>query len=100
VWKLLKHTRAARRVPLLKWLAAAEILMLSYRHLRRLDRAEQRQLRELVARGVTARRLDSRERRQVKVLVSRMQPRVFVGEAADVLSPLPLPERLRTGRRR
>ena len=41
-----------------------------------------------------------RERDELSELLAKVEPREFVGEAADRLSPVPLPKRLTHGRGR
>lgn len=90
-----------RRVPVVKLLAAAEIAMLARDHVMLLSREERRRLIELVriARG-RRRNLSEEERQELEALVARLEPRVLFGEAAERLSPLPLPRRLTHGPRR
>lgn len=90
-----------RRVPVVKLLAAAEIAMLARDHVMLLSREERRRLIELVriARG-RRHNLSEEERQELEALVARLEPRVLFGEAAERLSPLPLPRRLTHGPRR
>lgn len=90
-----------RRVPVVKLLAAAEIAMLARDHVMLLSREERRRLIELVriARG-RRQNLSEEERQELEALVARLEPRVLFGEAAERLSPLPLPRRLTHGPRR
>jgi hypothetical protein len=90
----LATNRAARAVPWLKWLAMAEIAVLAKRHLEHLDAAERRELGRLLRR----RRTSPGERDRLRVLVAKMEPRAFLGGAADRLSPVPLPRRLSKAR--
>ncbi|HEV7529292.1 MAG TPA: hypothetical protein VGO29_10395 [Solirubrobacteraceae bacterium] len=39
------------------------------------------------------------ERKELGALVAKLEPRAFVGSAADHFSPLPVPKRLLYGRR-
>jgi hypothetical protein len=90
-----------RRVPVMKLLAAAEIAMLARDHVMLLSREDRRRLIELVriARG-RRRNLSDEERQELEDLVARLEPRSLFGDAADRLSPLPLPRRLTHGPRR
>ncbi len=90
-----------RRVPVLKLLAAAEVAMIARDHMMLLTREERRRLIELVriARG-RRRNLSEAESQELEDLVARLEPRILFGEAADKLSPLPLPRRLTHGPRR
>jgi enhancing lycopene biosynthesis protein 2 len=85
----------------MKLLAAAEIAMLARDHVMLLSREDRRRLIELVriARG-RRRNLSDEERQELEDLVARLEPRSLFGDAADRLSPLPLPRRLTHGPRR
>jgi hypothetical protein len=67
----------------------------------RLDRDERRRLVELVRIGRGRRHnLSESEREELAQLIALMEPRLLAGQAADMLSPLPLPPRLVKGPRR
>ena len=87
--------RVARRLPIFKLLAVAEIALMARKHLQHLDPAERRRLGELVRRG---RSLSPAERTELRALTSKLEPRVFAGAALDQLSSIPLPRSL-SGRR-
>jgi hypothetical protein len=93
-----KATRSVpglRRLPVLKLLAIAEIAMLAREHVTRLDQHERRRLVELVRLGRGRKRnLTPREREELGDLVAKTELRLFVGSAADKLSPVPIPQRL------
>jgi len=101
---LLKHTpvkRLARGVPVVGLLSAAEVAKLAKGHLAKLAPAERRRLLALAAkarRGTSA--LSGDERKELGRLVAKLEPRAFVGSAADHFSPLPVPKRLLYGPRR
>ena len=86
----------ARRLPLFKLLAIAQVALLTHRHLTRLNGQERRRLAQLVGRGP---RLQAPERRELRTLVGKLEPWLFAVGAADAFSPVPLPKRL-AGRRR
>jgi hypothetical protein len=100
---VLEHTpvkRLARGIPVVALLSAAEIAKLGGAHLARLQPEERRRLLALVGkarRGWGA--LSEQERAELGALVAKLEPRAFVGSAADHFSPLPLPKRLLYGRR-
>jgi hypothetical protein len=93
-----KATRSVpglRRIPVLKLLAVAEVAMLARDHLGRLDQQERRRLVELVRLGRGRKRnLTPREREELADLVAKTELRLFVGNAAGKLSPVPIPPRL------
>ena len=100
---LLKHTpvkRLARGIPVVALLSAAELAKLAGGHLARLSPPERRRLLALVgkARGGSG-ALSESERAELAALVAKLEPRAFVGSAADRLSPLPVPKRLLYGPR-
>jgi hypothetical protein len=84
------------KLPLLKLLALAEVAMLARDHMTKLDRAERRRLVQLVRIGRGRRRnLSPREREELNRLVAKAEPRMFIGAAADKLSPVPVPPTVR-----
>jgi hypothetical protein len=89
-----------RRIPVLKLLAVAEIAMLARDHFERLTPAERRRLVTLIREGRgRPSNLSKRERQELQALIAKVEPRAFAGEAADKLSPVPLPERLVHGKK-
>jgi hypothetical protein len=92
--------RLARGVPVVALLGAAEVAKLAKRHLTMLRPQERRRLLALVAkaRGGTG-ALSEAERAEFGTLVAKLEPRAFVGSAADRFSPVPVPKRLLYGRR-
>jgi len=101
---LVKHTpvkRLTRGVPVLALLSAAEIAMAARAHLSKLDGAQRRRLLVLVrkAHGRPS-SLVTHEREELAALVALLEPRLFVGAAADKLSPVPVPKRLLYGPKR
>jgi hypothetical protein len=95
------HVPGLRRVPLMKLLAAAELVLLARDHLMRLTPAERRRLVTLVRAGRGRRRnLSAYERAELASLIAKVEPRLLAGAAAERLSPFPLPRRLLFGPRR
>lgn len=90
-----------RRIPVLKLVAVAEVGILAHSHLMRLEPGERRRLLGLVraARGRPS-KLTARERYELADLVAKLEPRLLAGEAANRLSPFPLPRRVVRGPRR
>ena len=88
-----------RRLPVFRLLAIGEIALLARDHVSKLDPAERRRLLTLVRKGKgRTRDLSLEERDELQRLVAKAEPRLFVGTAADKLSPVPLPRRFREGR--
>jgi len=87
-----------RRIPMLKLLAVAELVILAHEHATKLDPNERRRLVALVRLGRgRSRNLKPAERHELRELIAKAQPRLFVGNAADKLSPVPLPPLVRRG---
>lgn len=86
---------------MLKLLAVAEVAMLAHDHLRRLNPGDRRRLIELLrtAHGRPS-NLSRTQREELRELVAKLEPRLLAGEAANRLSPLPLPRRVVRGPRR
>jgi hypothetical protein len=100
---LLTHTpvkRLARGIPVVALLSAAEIAKLAGGHLARLQPVERRRLLVLIGKARNGpRALSKAERAELGELVAKLQPRAFVGSAANHFSPLPVPKRLLYGPR-
>ncbi len=94
------HVPGLRRLPMLKLLALAEVAFLAHRHATRLDPNERRRLYELVKIGGKTHHFSRAELNELSALLAKTEPRLFVGEAADRLSPIPLPKVLVRGRRK
>jgi hypothetical protein len=95
-----EHLPGLRRLPVLKLLAIAEVMLLAREHVTRLEPRERRRLVELVRTGRGRRRnLTPEQRAELARLIDKVEPRLFIGEAADRLSPVPLPRRVVRGRR-
>lgn len=88
--------RVAKTVPIFKVVSIAQVALLARRHVKRLGPGEARRLAELVRRG---RSLSEPEKAELRALTAKLEPRAFVGAAADRFSPVPLPRRL-TGARK
>jgi hypothetical protein len=96
--KLLDRIGPLRRLPLVRLLAAAEILVLARDHVMMLEPHERRRVLELIRQGRGRRRnLSPRERDELEGLVAKAHPRLFAGLVADKLSPVRLPKRVVRG---
>ena len=90
-----------RRLPVVKLVAVAEIVLLAHDHYVKLEPAERRRLVALVRKGRgRPSALAPEEREELVGLVARLEPRQFAGLVADRLSPVPLPNRVVRGRSR
>jgi hypothetical protein len=94
-----EHLPALRRLPVVKLLALADVVVLARQHLTRLDPAERRRFLELVRAGRGRRRnLSPQQRAELASLIAKARAREFLGEVADRFSPIPLPKRVVRGR--
>jgi hypothetical protein len=90
-----------RRLPIFKLLAVGEIVLLARDHMRKLDSNERHRLVDLVRSGRgRPSNLSATERDELAELIAKAEPRRFVGESANKLSPIPLPRRVVQGKRR
>ena len=95
-----ERTPVLKRVPVLKLLAAGELVLAVRRHLLRLTPQERRRIATLVRVGRGRRRnLTEEEREELSSLIAKVEPRLLAGQAIDAFSPVPLPRRLVYGRR-
>src|SRR2546429_8547183 len=87
--------RVSRGVPVARLLLVAEVALLAYRHLGKLDSAQRRRLYTLLVRSRGwPRSLTAAERLEFLYLVARGGPRPLPGAAVRRFSPAPLPQRL------
>jgi hypothetical protein len=98
VGRTVQHVPGLRRIPILKLLALAEIVVLARDHITKLSAAEWRRVIELVriGRGRPS-KLSPRERDELQSLIAKAEPRLFAGEAVDKLSPVRIPKRFLYG---
>jgi hypothetical protein len=96
--KISRRIPGLRRLPVLKLFALAEIAIIARDHIERLEPYERRRLVELLrdGRGRPS-NLSPSERHELENLVAKAEPRLFAGEVADKLSPVPLPKRIIRG---
>lgn len=86
-------------------LAAAELIALARQHVGRLEPHERQRVLELLraTRGRPG-NLSERQRRELSALIAKVEPRLFVSEAIEKVTGVPLPRRgrehPRTPRRR
>ncbi len=101
VIKVLGRVPGLRRMPVAKLLVIGELALLAQEHVGRLEPAERRRVIQLMrrARGRPS-KLSRRDRAELAALVAKANPRLFVGTAADKLSPVRLPRRVVRGPRR
>ncbi|HZU39915.1 MAG TPA: hypothetical protein VE992_02630 [Solirubrobacteraceae bacterium] len=101
VARVVRHTPGVKRLPAVKLLAAAEVLVMARDHLQRLSPAERHRIVELIRIGHGRKRnLTEAQRAELESLIAKAEPRLLAGKAAEVISPVPLPRRLVYGRQR
>lgn len=93
-----RHVPGLKRIPILRILTLAEIIVLARDHIGRLTPAERRRLVELVriGRGRPA-NLSPLQREELGELVAKSEPRVLMGRAVERFSPVAIPSRLLYG---
>ena len=90
-----------KEIPVVVLVEAAEIVLLAYDHVRKLEPEERRRAFQLLRKTHgRPRNLAQRERTEFARLAAKAEPRLFVGLVAEKLSPFPLPKRLVYGRAR
>ncbi len=90
-----------RRIPAARLVEVGEIVLLAREHLNKLEPHERRRVVALMRKGRgRPSHLTHRERDELTRLVAKAEPRLFVGLAADMLSPVPLPKRFVHGQAR
>jgi hypothetical protein len=96
-----KRIPGVRAIPLTWLLAAGEVALLAHDHIAHLEPHERRRMVALLRKGHgRTRNLNETERQELADLVAKVEPRLFVGHAAQKLSPVPLPRRIVEGRPR
>ena len=83
--------RVAKRLPIFKVLAVAQVAMLAKKHYDRLAPGEARRMGELLRHP---RSLSPADKEELRALTLKLEPRAFAGATADHLSPVPLPRKL------
>jgi hypothetical protein len=96
VGRVTQRIPALRRLPVMRLLVLGEVVVLARGHIEQLTPPERRRLVTLVrdARG-RPKTLSSRERDELEALIAKADPKLFAREAAERLSPVPLPKRFR-----
>jgi hypothetical protein len=99
--RTLAGTRVLRNVPVVRLLAAADLLVLAGRHVSKLEPHERRRVLVLLrdARGRPRRNLSARERLELQLLIAKAEPKLFVGHAVKKLTGVPIPGGSRRGQR-
>jgi hypothetical protein len=91
----LNPIKAVRAIPMVRLLAAAQVVMLARRHWLRLDPHERRRLFTLVRiAGGRRGRLTPGERLELARLIAKADPKLFAGLVVQKFSPVPFPKRM------
>ncbi|HEU4702927.1 MAG TPA: hypothetical protein VFS37_10635 [Conexibacter sp.] len=77
--------RSAKKLPLLRLVALAQVGMLARRHLAALSPLERRRVLEL---GRRPHRLSRAEREELKRIAAKLEPRTFAENAFRTVSPI------------
>lgn len=89
--RTLTGTRALRRLPVARLIAAAEVIVLAKEHLNRLGPHERRRLVDLIKLARFHRgHLTRRERRELSDLLAKTEPRLFLNRAAQKVTGVPI----------
>lgn len=89
--RTLDRARVLRKVPLVRLVALAELIVLANEHVHKLEPQERRRLLELVRRGrARPGNLSARERRELSALLAKAEPKQFVSRAAVKITGIPL----------
>jgi hypothetical protein len=87
--------KAARAIPMMRLVAAAQVVLLARRHWLRLEPHERRRLLTLVrVAGGRRGRLTPAERLELAGLVAKADPKLFAGLVVQKFSPVPFPKRM------
>ena len=90
-----------RHIPVVRLVALAEIALIAHDHVARLESTERRRVLALVRAGRgRPQRLSEAQREELRQLLAKAEPRLFVGEVAEKLSPVKLPKRVVRGPRK
>jgi hypothetical protein len=98
VERVARRVPGLRHIPVVRLLALAEIALVAHDHVARLEPQDRRRILELVRIGRgRPQRLSEAQRLELRALLEKAEPRLFVGEVADKLSPVKLPGRIVRG---
>jgi hypothetical protein len=99
--RVTRRVPGLRVIPVVKLLAAAEIILIAREHIEKLEPHERRRIVELLRIGHgRPSKLTATERDELHGLVAKAEPRLFAGLVADRLSPVSLPARVIRGKSR
>jgi hypothetical protein len=98
VQRVTRRIPGLKQIPIVRVLALAEIALIAHDHVARLEPQERRRLVHLVRIGRgRPQRLSEAQREELRRLVAKSEPRLFVGEVAEKLAPVKLPQRIVRG---
>ncbi|HET9074732.1 MAG TPA: hypothetical protein VFN48_09150 [Solirubrobacteraceae bacterium] len=85
-----------RAIPVVRLIMAGEVLLMGKHHLDRLTPEERGDLVRLVAKGRgRPKKLTASEQERLGAMIEKLEPRMFLADAADRMSPLGVPSPLR-----
>jgi hypothetical protein len=99
--KMIARAPGLKRIPILRLLAIADIYRLARNHANKLTQEERQRVFDLLkkTKGQTG-NLTKAEQDELKALVLKAEPRLLVGESANMISPIPIPKRIRQGKKK
>jgi hypothetical protein len=93
--KAVQRVPGLRMLPVVRLIMAAEVLLVGKHHLDRLDPAERGRMIGLVAKAKgRPRSLSEQEQLELAKIVEKLEPRLFLAEATDRISPVGVPSPL------
>src|SRR3954469_24216842 len=92
--RMLAGAPGLKRLPILRLLALADLVALTRAHAGKLTPNQRRRVLELASKGTA---MTPKQRDELTELIKKAEPRLFAGQIANSLSPVPLPRRLVRG---
>lgn len=95
--KMIARAPGLKRLPLLRLLAIADVVRLAKNHANKLTADDRKRMLALAKKAsptkdhLRGNKLTQAEQDELKALVLKAEPRIFAGETANMLSPIPIP---------
>ena len=94
--RALQRVPGLRMLPVVRLIMAAEVLLIGKHHLDRITPDERATLIRLVSKGRgRPSKLSDAEQLELHAIVEKLEPRIFLAEAADKISPVGVPGPMR-----
>jgi hypothetical protein len=95
--KIAERVPGLRALPMVRLIMAAEVLAIGKHHLDALTPAERSRMLRLLAQAKgRPKNLSTAEQEELTAIVRKLEPRLFLAEAGDKLSPVGVPSPLRS----